>query len=143
MIAEYGGVATPMPNYSTIFVVVSLSSLGLPLLNGFVGELLILVGTFASTVPYAKVFTVLGATGVILSAVYLLWMLQRVVFGEITKDENAKLEDLDGREYAGLLPLVALAVIMGVLPMLFMNQTKATVNAIRAHVEGKALRASK
>jgi NADH-quinone oxidoreductase subunit M len=143
MIAEYGGVATPMPKYSTIFVIVALSSLGLPLLNGFVGELLILVGTFASTVPYAKVFAVLGATGVILSAVYLLWLLQRVVFGEITKDENAKLEDLDAREYAGLLPLVALAVIMGVVPMLFMNETKATVNAIRAHVEGKVMRAAK
>ena len=86
---------------------------------------------------------VLGATGVILSAIYLLWMLQRVVFGEITKDENAKLEDLDAREYAGLLPLVALAVIMGVVPMLFMNETKATVNAIRAHVEGKVMRAAK
>lgn len=143
LIADYGGVATPMPKYSTIFVIVALSSLGLPLLNGFVGELLILVGTFASTVPHAKLFAVLGATGVILSAVYLLWMLQRVIFGEITKGENAKLEDLDAREYAGLLPLVAMAVIMGVLPMLFMNQTKATVNAIRAHVEGKVLRASK
>ncbi|MBI1761833.1 MAG: NADH-quinone oxidoreductase subunit M [Acidobacteria bacterium] len=143
LIADYGGIATPMPQYSTLFVILSLSSLGLPLLNGFIGEFLILLGTFASTVPYAKLFAVLGATGVILSAVYLLWMLQRVVFGEITKDENAELEDLDAREYAGLVPLVVMAVIMGVVPMLFMNQTKATVNAIRAHVEGKIMRASK
>jgi NADH-quinone oxidoreductase subunit M len=143
MIAEYGGVATPMPKYSTIFLIVSLSSLGLPLLNGFIGEFLILIGTFSSTVPYAKWFAVIGATGVILSAVYLLWMLQRVLFGEITKDENAKLEDLDWRETAGLVPLVALAIIMGVVPMLFLNETKATVNAIRQRVEGKALQASK
>jgi NADH-quinone oxidoreductase subunit M len=143
MIEEYGGLATPMPRYSMIFVIIALSSLGLPLLNGFIGEFLILLGTFASTVPYAKVFAVLGATGVILSAVYLLWMLQRVLFGEINKDENARLEDLDWRETVGLVPLVVMAVVMGVAPMLFLNQTKETVNAIRAHVEGKVLQASK
>lgn len=143
MIAEYGGLATPMPKYSTVFLIVALSSLGLPLLNGFVGEFLILLGTFASTVPYAKLFAVLGATGVILSAVYLLWMLQRVLFGEINKDENARLEDLDWRETVGLLPLVAMAIVMGVAPMYFLNGTKGTVNAIRAHVESKVLRAAK
>ena len=104
MIAEFGGMATPMPQYSTMFLIVSLSSLGLPLLNGFIGEFLILLGTFASPVPHAKLFAVLGATGVILSAVYLLWMLQRVLFGEVTKQENAELEDLDLREKCGARP---------------------------------------
>ena len=73
----------------------------LPLLNGFIGELLILVGTFSSTVPFARTFAVIGTSGVILSAVYLLWMLQRVLFGETDKLAKQKLEDLDGREKSG------------------------------------------
>jgi NADH-quinone oxidoreductase subunit M len=137
MIEDFGGVATPMPQYSTMFMIISLSSLGLPLLNGFIGEFLILLGTFASTVPNAKTFAVLGATGVILSAVYLLWMLQRVLFGETTKKENQQLEDLDAREKAALLPLVAMAIIMGVAPMLFLKASDKTVDQVRQAVVGK------
>jgi NADH-quinone oxidoreductase subunit M len=137
MIEDFGGVATPMPQYSTMFMIISLSSLGLPLLNGFIGEFLILLGTFASTVPNAKTFAVLGATGVILSAVYLLWMLQRVLFGEMTKKENQQLEDLDAREKAALLPLVAMAIIMGVAPMLFLKASDKTVDQVRQAVVGK------
>jgi NADH-quinone oxidoreductase subunit M len=137
-IADFGGIATPMPQYSTMFLIVALSSLGLPLLNGFIGEFLILLGTFSSTVPYAKTFAVLGATGVILSAVYLLWMLQRVLFGEITRKENAELQDMDWREKVGLLPLVAMAIIMGVAPMLFLRSTDKTVDSVRQIVAGKA-----
>ncbi len=143
MIAEYGGIATAMPKYSTMFLIVSLSSLGLPLLNGFIGEFLILLGTFQSSVPGAKWFAVLGATGVILSAVYLLWMLQRVLFGEVTKEENARLEDLDWRETAGLVPMVVLAVVMGVAPMYFLNKTEKSVNLIRGYVEPKVAQVSK
>lgn len=137
LIEEFGGVATPMPQYSTLFIIIALSSLGLPLLNGFIGEFLILLGTFASTVPYAKLFAVLGATGVILSAVYLLWMLQRVIFGEITKRENAELEEMDVRETLALVPLVVLALVMGVAPMLFMRATEKSVNNVRQSVEGR------
>ncbi|QQS47348.1 MAG: NADH-quinone oxidoreductase subunit M [Acidobacteriota bacterium] len=137
LIDEFGGVATPMPRYSTMFMIISLSSLGLPLLNGFIGEFLILIGTFSSTVPYARMFAVLGATGVILSAVYLLWMLQRVLFGQVTKRENAELEDMDWRERAGLIPLVAMAIIMGVLPMFFLRGSEKSVNAVREAVVGK------
>jgi NADH-quinone oxidoreductase subunit M len=137
-IADFGGIATPMPQYSTMFLIVALSSLGLPLLNGFIGEFLILLGTFSSTVPYAKTFAVLGATGVILSAVYLLWMLQRVLFGEITRKENAELQDMNWREKVGLLPLVAMAIIMGVAPMLFLRSTDKTVDSVRQIVAGKA-----
>ncbi|MBX3279363.1 MAG: NADH-quinone oxidoreductase subunit M [Acidobacteria bacterium] len=142
-IADYGGIATPMPGYSTVFLIVALSSLGLPLLNGFIGEFLILIGAFSSSVPYAKTFAVIGALGVILSAVYLLWMLQRVLFGEVQKEENAKLQDLDWREKAGLLPLVAMAIIMGVMPMLFLRATQPAVNAVKDAVETRIIRAAK
>jgi NADH-quinone oxidoreductase subunit M len=142
-IAEYGGLVTPMPAYSTVFVIIALSSLGLPLLNGFIGEFLILIGTFDSTVPYARTFAIIGASGVILSAVYLLWMLQRVLFGEITKEENTKLTDLDWREKAGLLPLVAMAIIMGVAPMLFLRASQPTVNALSNAVKMPIIRAAK
>jgi NADH-quinone oxidoreductase subunit M len=137
MIAEYGGIATSMPQYSTMFVIIALSSLGLPLLNGFIGEFLILLGAFASSVPHAKLFAVLGATGVILSAVYLLWMLQRVIFGDVTNRENAELEDLDAREKWALVPLVAMAIVMGVAPMFFLRASEKSVNSVRDAVLGK------
>ncbi|MDX2034922.1 MAG: NADH-quinone oxidoreductase subunit M [Blastocatellia bacterium] len=136
-IDEFGGIATPMPQYSTLFLIVALSSLGLPLLNGFIGEFLILLGTFASTVPYAKLMAVLGGLGVIFSAVYLLWMLQRVLFGEITNKKNAELHDMDGREVAALVPLVVLAIVMGIVPMVFLRATKESVNYVREAVVGK------
>jgi len=136
MIEDYGGIATPMPQYSTMFLIISLSSLGLPLLNGFIGEFLILLGTFTSTVPHARLFAVLGALGVILSAVYLLWMLQRVMFGEITHRENAELEDMDAREKWALVPLVAMAIVMGVAPMFFLRASEKSVNSVRQAVVG-------
>ncbi len=136
-IAEFGGVATPMPQYSTLFVIVALASLGLPLLNGFIGEFLILLGTFTSAVPYAKLFAVLGATGVILSAVYLLLMLQRVLFGEVTKRENAELKDMDPREVFALVPLVVMAIVMGIAPMTFLRTSEKTINAVKEIVTGK------
>ncbi|HZS03708.1 MAG TPA: NADH-quinone oxidoreductase subunit M [Blastocatellia bacterium] len=147
LIEEFGGVATPMPQYSTMFLIISLSSLGLPLLNGFIGEFLILLGTFSSTVvPHARTFAVLGATGVILSAVYLLWMLQRVLFGETTKKENQELEDMDLREKVALIPLVVMAMVMGVAPMLFLRASDKTVDGVRQIVvpdRGKTERVAK
>ena len=142
-INEYGGVATPMPQYSTMFTIIALSSLGLPLLNGFVGEFLILLGTFTSTVPNARAFAIVGASGVILSAVYLLWMLQRVVFGEITKKENATLKDMNPREMFSLVPLVIMAIVMGVVPMAFLRASEKSVNGIKQAVEAKILKAAK
>ncbi|NBO64090.1 MAG: NADH-quinone oxidoreductase subunit M [Acidobacteria bacterium] len=135
LIAEYGGLATVMPRYSTLFIIVALSSLGLPLLNGFVGEFLILIGTFSSSVPHAKMLTVFAATGVILSAVYLLWMLQRVLFGEVTKSENSTLEEMNWREKTALVPLVIMAIVMGVGPMIFLRGTSKSVNSIRESVQ--------
>jgi NADH-quinone oxidoreductase subunit M len=87
-------------------------------------------------VPHAVTFAVLGATGVILSAVYLLWMLQRVLFGEITRKENAELTDLNFREEVALVPLAVMALIMGLVPMGFLRPTQATINALRDDLAG-------
>ncbi|MGH9800653.1 MAG: Fe-S-binding domain-containing protein, partial [Blastocatellia bacterium] len=114
-----------------------------PLLNGFIGEFLILLGTFTSTVPHAQMFAVFAALGVILSAVYLLWMIQRVFFGEITKKENAELKDMDGREVLAMVPLVVMAIVMGLSPMTFLHASEKTVSSIKQAVEGKILKAEK
>ena len=101
LIEEFGGLANRMPVYAAFFLIVTLSSIGLPGLNGFVGEFLVLLGTFGANTARA----VLAATGVILSAVYMLWMYQRVIWGEITNDKNKSLLDLVGRERVMLIPL--------------------------------------
>src|SRR3712207_1552957 len=111
-ISDFGGLATSMPWFSTFFVMASLSSIGLPFLNGFVGEFLILLGTWLSTaVRYNWVATMLAATGVIWAAVYMLWMLQRVVFGRLKNPENARLSDLNAREIGLLIPLLVLMLV--------------------------------
>src|SRR5687768_11937152 len=134
MISEFGGLATPMPWYATLFVIASLSSIGLPFLNGFVGEFLILTGMWTSTFSRSWIATMLAATGVIWAAVYMLWMLQRVLFGEITNPENARLRDLNTRELGLILPLMLLMLFMGVYPRPFLDRSKAAVEAIRARV---------
>jgi NADH-quinone oxidoreductase subunit M len=135
MISEFGGLAKPMPWFSTLFVIASLSSIGLPFLNGFVGEFLILIGTWTSSaVRYSWIATMLAATGVIWAAVYMLWMLQRVVFGEINNPENAKLTDLNSREIGLLVPLMLLMLFMGVYPRVFLDRSQASVEVIRARV---------
>jgi NADH-quinone oxidoreductase subunit M len=134
-ISEFGGLATPMPWFSSLFVIASLSSIGLPFLNGFVGEFLILIGTWTSTaVGRPFIVTMLAATGVIWAAVYMLWMLQRVVFGPVTNPENAGLRDLNKREVGLLIPLLILMVFMGVYPRVFLDRSKASVEAVRNRV---------
>ena len=135
MISEFGGLATPMPWFATLFVIASLSSIGLPFLNGFVGEFLILIGAWTSTaVRYSWIVTMLAATGVIWAAVYMLWMLQRVLFGEITNPENAKLTDLNARELGLLLPLMFLMLFMGVYPRVFLDRSQPSVAVIKERV---------
>lgn len=135
--SEFGGVAGQMPGYSTAFMIVAFSSLGLPLLSGFIGEILILIGTFTSTVPFAKVFAVLGTTGVVLSAVYILRKMQIVLFGATTKEENKQLYDLTRRERIALIPMVVMAVVMGITPMIFIRATKASINQVREAVAAR------
>src|SRR5215470_3368669 len=116
-IADMGGLATPMPKYATFFLFIVLSSVGLPLLNGFVGEFLVLSGAFQASPWYG----VIGATGVIWSACYLLWMYQRVFFGNVTHAENNSLADLSAREQLALWPTAVAALVMGVAPLLWLN----------------------
>jgi NADH-quinone oxidoreductase subunit M len=131
---EYGGLATPMPVYATFFLVITLSSVGLPLMNGFVGEFLILSGAFQARALYG----VLAASGVIWSACYMLWMYQRVFYGNVTVPVNNSLPDLDGRERTALWPMALLALLMGVWPMAWMNSIDATVARVVTQVSGTA-----
>jgi NADH-quinone oxidoreductase subunit M len=138
-ISEFGGLATPMPWFSTLFVIATLSSIGLPFLNGFVGEFFILIGTWTSTaVGRPWLVTMFAATGVIWAAVYMLWMLQRVLFGEVTNPENARLKDLNARELGLLLPLLFLMLFMGVYPRVFLDRSQPSVAAIRDRVNRNA-----
>jgi len=111
-IAEYGGLAHVMPKYATVFAIAMLSSAGLPLLNGFIGEFTILQGAFEAN----RVWAAFAATGVILGAAYLLWLYQRTMLGQITNPKNLRLPDLNLRELAVFLPLVAWAIWIGVYP---------------------------
>jgi len=136
-ISEFGGLSTPMPWFSTLFVIASLSSIGLPFLNGFVGEFLIMIGTWTSLAvgyPWIWIATMLAGTGVIWAAVYMLWMLQRVVFGKVTNPENAKLRDLNARELGLLVPLLLLMLFMGVYPRVFLDRSQASVEGVRVRL---------
>ncbi len=126
LIADYGGIAKVMPVYAAIFLVVALSSLGLPGLNGFVGEFLVLLGAFQAMPAYA----VLGSVGVVLSAAYLLWMYQRAMFGEVTHAENYRLKDVTPRELAVLVPLILVMVWIGVYPQSFLMRLQASTKSV-------------
>jgi NADH-quinone oxidoreductase subunit M len=131
MIAEFGGLSNPMPVYATIFLIVTLSSIGLPGLNGFVGEFLILLGAFKSNMVYA----IIAATGVIFAACYMLWMFQRVMFGQVTNEKNQDLKDLSWREIALFVPLLLFIVWIGVYPSTFLDKTKATTENFLATMD--------
>jgi len=123
-IADFGGLWKSIPVFSAVFLVVTLSSIGLPGTNGFVGEFLVLLGTFKTQVVWAAV----AATGVILSACYMLWMYQRVVFGPITHEENQGLPDLTLRERLVFAPLLLLIFWMGVVPQPFLDRMQPALD---------------
>jgi NADH-quinone oxidoreductase subunit M len=140
MIAEFGGLANVMPVFSVLFLIVTLSSIALPLLNGFVGEFLILVGTFTSKLlPNAITFASFASLGMILSAVYMLWMYQRVIYGEVTNPENQKLTDINLREKLALAPLIALIFVMGIYPNFFLARSSRDIVAIKNAVNPVAI----
>jgi NADH-quinone oxidoreductase subunit M len=116
-IADFGGLATPMPKYATFFLVTLLASVGLPLLNGFIGEFLVMSGAFQAR----PIYGILAATGVIWGACYLLWMYQRVFFGKVTHDVNNSLPDLNLREKTALAPIAIAALVMGVAPLVWLS----------------------
>jgi NADH-quinone oxidoreductase subunit M len=123
LIAEYGGLKGVIPRLVAAFFLVTLSSIALPGMNGFIGEFLILLGAFRAHPRIAAV----AATGVILSAVYMLWMFQRVNYGRVTNPENRMLPDLLPHEWAQMIPTIAVAVFMGVLPGLFLKPMEPSV----------------
>jgi NADH-quinone oxidoreductase subunit M len=126
LIAQYGGLKGVVPHLTAAFFLITLSSIGLPSLNGFIGEFLVLLGTFLWDWRFAAV----AATGVILSAVYMLWMVQRVYYGEVTHEENRHLPDLTPREWAVITPVLVMAVFMGVFPTFFLAPTAPAVDKL-------------
>lgn len=134
-IAYYGGIARLVPIYSTILMITSLSSIGLPGLNGFVGEFLILIGSFKSQVLNSWWYVLFAATGVIFAAVYLLWMYQRVVFGEVKNLElSNELSDMNKRELLVLLPILLFIVWIGIYPTTFLKLTESSTQTILRNV---------
>lgn len=129
-ISHYGGIAKIVPVYATLLLIVSLSSIGLPGLNGFIGEFLILLGSFKSPVLNNWLFSIIAASGVIFAAVYLLWMYQRVCFGKVTNEENNSLKDLNSREILILIPLLVFIVWIGVYPSTFLGMTEGVADQI-------------
>ena len=134
-ISEFGGLAERLPWFAATFLIICLSSLGLPGLNGFVGEFLILLGAFRVDPMVAAV----SATGVILAAIYLLWMYQRVMFGPMTNEKNRGLRDLSAREFWTLAPVIALIVWIGVFPNPLLRRLDASVATLLERVNAKTL----
>jgi NADH-quinone oxidoreductase subunit M len=133
-IKDFGGIATPMPMYAFMFLLITLSSIGLPLMNGFIGEFLVLTGAFQAKAIYG----ILATTGVILSAGYMLWMYQRAFYGEAHGD-NRTLADISFRERLALVPLVALAIVMGISSPYWMKAIDPTVAKINSARTGSVL----
>ncbi len=135
MIEDFGGLARHIPIFSTFFMIVTLSSIGLPGLNGFVGEFLILLGSFKSAALGTHWYVVFASTGVVFAAVYMLWMYQRVVFGVTRSEENTRIKDLNAREIGLLVPILLLIVWIGVYPRPFLSKTEPTMRRIAAQIE--------
>ena len=133
MIADFGGLSTVMPVFATFFLIVALSSIGLPGLNGFVGEFLVLLGAFQAEPLWA----VVAGLGVILAAVYMLWMFQRVMFGEVDKEENRGLKDLNLREAGLLLVMVFFIVQFGVYPKPYIDRIEPSLKLVLKRVEAR------
>jgi NADH-quinone oxidoreductase subunit M len=131
LISELGGISKQMPIYGTLFAIIMLSSMGLPGLNGFVGEFLILLGAFQVRWWWGA----LAASGIILGAAYMLWLYQRTMFGEITNEKNRALRDLDLREMMTLLPIIAFCVWIGLYPSPFLRAMEASVANVIQTVE--------
>jgi len=134
-ISEFGGLSEVLPRFAVCFLIVCLSSLGLPGLNGFIGEFLILLGAFRMS----PVVAAIAATGVILGAVYLLWMFQRVMFGPITNEKNRGLRDISPREFWTLAPVIALIVWIGVYPNPFLRKLDVSVSELLERVNSRTL----
>ena len=125
-ISEYGGLSKVMPTYAAVFLIMTMSSIGLPALNGFIGELLILQGVFVAN----KIWAAFAASGVVLGAAYMLWLYQRTMFGKIENPKNEHLQDLNFREFATYAPLLILAVWIGLYPKPFIDRLQTSVDRV-------------
>jgi NADH-quinone oxidoreductase subunit M len=139
MIKDFGGLAKQMPVYAAFFMIVMLSSVGLPGLNGFVGEFLILLGAFKSQLLGTPTYAIVGASGVIFAAVYLLWSYQRVFFGKLENPDNGKLLDLNMREIAVLVPVLVFIVWIGFYPKTFLDKSAASSKHVIQQIENARL----
>ena len=130
-ISDFGGLKIMMPKYAAIFLFTSFASIGLPGLNGFVGEFMILMGSFATY----KVLSAISAFGVVLAAIYMLWAYQRMFTGEINNEENQNLFDLDTREIVSVVPLLVLMLFIGVYPSFIesyvLNDAEIITNVVK------------
>ena len=135
LISEYGGIMKVMPVFATLFLLVAFSSMGVPGLNGFVGELLILIGAFKASVTFGSFATI----GLILGAIYLLWMYKRVMYGAITKEENKTLPDMTRREYMYLVPIIVFIVWIGIYPKPFLDKMDVSVQHLLEIVNKQTL----
>jgi NADH-quinone oxidoreductase subunit M len=123
LISEFGGLKSVMPRLTAAFLIITLASIGLPGLNGFVGEFLIMLGAFR----WDSRFVVGAGLGVILSAVYMLWMFQRVYYGDVTNEANRSLPDLQPREWASVIPICAMSLFMGIFPAVFLRPMEPAI----------------
>jgi NADH-quinone oxidoreductase subunit M len=134
-ISEYGGLSKVMPVYATVFLVMTMSSIGLPTLNGFIGELLILQGVFVAN----KIWAAIAASGIVLGAAYMLYLYQRTMFGKLDNPKNEHLLDLNAREFATFAPLIVLAVWIGLYPKPFLDRLNSSVARVIARVSPQYL----
>ncbi len=132
-IAEYGGLSKVMPVYATIFLVMTMSSIGLPTLNGFIGEILILQGIFVEH----KWWAAFAASGIVLGAAYMLWLYQRTMFGTVDNPKNENLPDVGLREFATFVPLLILAVWIGLYPKPFIDRLDTSVDRVMTRVNSE------
>jgi NADH-quinone oxidoreductase subunit M len=141
-ISDFGGLAATLPWFAALFLIACLSSLGLPGLNGFIGEFLILIGAFRAwpdAGAIGKVVSAISATGVILGAIYLLWMYQRVMFGPVTNEKNRGLPDLTRREFWTLAPVIFFIIWIGVYPNTFLRKLDVSVNELLARAQSRTI----
>jgi NADH-quinone oxidoreductase subunit M len=129
-ISEYGGLSKVMPVYAAVFLLMTMSSIGLPTLNGFIGELLILQGVFVAS----KVWAAVAASGIVLGAAYMLSLYQRTMFGKVENAKNEGLADLSFREFATFAPLIVLAVWIGLYPAPFLTRVETSVQRVIVRV---------
>src|SRR5580658_4936196 len=140
-IDEFGGLAKPMPVYAALFVVATLASVGLPGTNGFIGEFMVITGSFASNKlgRFNGVQAVGAAIGVILGAVYMLMVVQKMFFGPITKKENARLRDVNARELVAVAPLVMMIFVIGLFPNIFLSRIGAAAARVQEDFDARVM----